>query len=86
MYGDHDKYYPFMIAGGDQNVKRDILVKRSYSEKHPPEWNSPTHGGGLTLKLKANFGGWGGANYGWEIHELEEMYNPTFWRLLSYNF
>ena len=67
-----------MIAGGDQNVKRDILVKRSYSEKHPPEWNSPTHGGGLTLKLKANFGGWGGANYGWEIHELEEMYNPTF--------
>lgn len=37
MYGDHDKYYPFVIAGGDQNVKRDILIKRSYSEKHPPE-------------------------------------------------
>ena len=67
-----------MLAGGDQNVKRDILVKRTYSEKHPPEWYSTTHGGGLTLKLKANFGGWGGANYGWEIHELEEMYNPTF--------
>lgn len=78
IYGDHDKYYPFVLVGGDQNVKRDILIKRSYSETHPAEWNSATHGGGLTLKLKANFGGWGGANYGWEIHELEEMYNPTF--------
>ena len=78
VYGEHNKYYPFTIAGGDQNVKRDILIKRSYSETHPAEWYSSTHGGGLTLKLKANFGGWGGANYGWEIHELEEMYNPTF--------
>lgn len=78
MYGDHDKYYPFVIAGGDQDVKRDILIKRSYSELHPPEWHSATHGGGLTLKIKANFGSWGGANYGWEIHELEQMYNETF--------
>lgn len=78
VYGEHNKYYPFTIAGGDQNVKRDILIKRAYHETHPAEWYNSTHGGGLTLKLKANFGGWGGANYGWEVHELEQMYNETF--------
>lgn len=78
MYGEHNKYYPFTIAGGDQDLKRDILIKRSYGETHPPEWYLSTHGGGLTVKIKTNFGGWGGANYSWEIHELEEMYNSTF--------
>lgn len=78
LYGEHDKYYPVVIMAGDQTVKRDIMVKRSYGELHPPEWNNPTHGGGLTVKIRTNFGGWGGANYSWEVHELEEMYNPTF--------
>lgn len=78
LNGEHDKYYPVIIKSGDQTVKRDILIKRNYSELHPPEWNTSTHGGGLTLLLKTNFGGWGGANYSWEIHALEEMYNNTF--------
>lgn len=71
-------YYPVVIKGGDQNVKRDILIKRGYNEQAPPDWNTATHRGGLTVKLKANFGGWGGANYSWEVHELEEMYANTF--------
>ena len=78
IYGDSDKYYPVVIKAGDQDVKRDILIKRGYSEQAPPDWNTATHKGGLTLKIKANFGGWGGANYSWEIHELEEMYSRMF--------
>lgn len=78
VYGDSDKAYPVVWWGGDQNVKRDILIKRAYSEQAPPDWNTSTHKGGLTVKLKANFGGWGGANYSWEVHELEQMYAPTF--------
>lgn len=71
-------YYPVIIKGGDQNVKRDIMIKRGYSELAPPDWFNATHKGGLTVKLKTNFGGWGGANYSWEVHELEEMYSNTF--------
>jgi hypothetical protein len=76
--GDSDKMYPVVIKAGDQSVKRDILVTRLYYETAPPDWYTSTHKGGLTLKLKANFGGWGGANYGWEVHELEEMYSKMF--------
>lgn len=78
VYGDSDKFYPVTIMSGDQNLKRDILIKRSYSEQAPPDWYNATHKGGLTVLLKANFGGWGGANYSWEIHELEELYSNTF--------
>lgn len=76
--GEHDKYYPIVIKSGDQTVKRRIVIKRSYSEQHPPEWNSATHGGDLSLVIKTNFGGWGGANYSWSIQDLEEQYNNTF--------
>lgn len=76
--GEHNKYYPVIIKSGDQTVKRDIFVKRSYSELHPAEWNNATHGGDLSLLLRTNFGGWGGANYSWEISVLEEQYNSTF--------
>lgn len=78
VYGDQNKFYPVIIKAGDQNVKRTILVKRGYSEKAPAEWNKSTHPGSLTLKILCNFGGWGGANYSWEISELEEMYSHIF--------
>jgi hypothetical protein len=78
VYGDSDKLYPVIIKGGNQGIKRDIFVRRGYSELAPPDWYTSTHKGDLVVKIKCNFGGWGGANYSWEIHELEEMYSRTF--------
>ena len=78
VYGDPNKYYPVVLGGGDQNVKRQLLIKRGYSELHPPEWYSSTHGGGLLLRMTTNFGGWGGQKYGWEIYDYEWQYNETF--------
>ena len=78
--GESGKYYPVVIKGGEQTVKRDILVRRGYSEQAPSDWDhhSATHQGGLILLLKANFGGWGGAAYSWDIYELSEMYSRMF--------
>lgn len=78
--GESNKYYPVVIKGGDQTVKRDILIRRGYSEQAPTDWdnNSTTHKGGLILLLKTNFGGWGGAVYSWDIYELSEMYSRMF--------
>lgn len=79
VYGDSTSlYYPVLIKGGDQTVKRDILIKRGYSEQAPSDWYSSTHKGGLTLKIRTNFGGWGGATYNWEIHEFQEQYSNMF--------
>lgn len=76
--GDADTYYPVIFKGGDQNFKRDILIRRSYGEQAPESWNTSTHKGGLVLLLKANFGNWGGISYSWDIYELSEMYCNMF--------
>lgn len=76
--GDANTYYPVILKSGNQNVMREIFINRAYNEQAPPDWNTATHKGGLTLKLKANFGGWGGALYKWEIWELQEMYSRMF--------
>lgn len=78
--GESGKYYPIVFKGGDQTIKRDILIRRSYSEQAPTDWdnNSTTHKGGLSLLLKVNFGGWGGASYSWDIYELSELYSRMF--------
>lgn len=76
--GEEDKYYPVIFKGGDQTFKRDILIRRAYSEQAPDSWNNTTHKGGLVLLLKANFGGWGGIAYSWDIYELSEMYCRMF--------
>lgn len=78
--GESSKYYPIIIKGGDQTVKRDILVRRSYSDQGPSDWESAstTHIGGLTLSIKTNFGGWGGSTYSWDIYELSETYARMF--------
>lgn len=78
--GDASTYYPVLILGGDQNVMREIMIKRSYSDTAPTDWNGhPTAKGiSLLLKIKCNFGGWGGANYSWVIHDLEECYGHVF--------
>lgn len=78
--GESGKYYPVVIKGGDQTFKRDILVRRSYSEQAPSDWdnNSTTHKGGLILLIRANFGGWGGIKYSWDIYELSEEYSRMF--------
>ena len=80
LNGDANTYYPVVLRGGDQNVMREIMVKRGYSEKAPTDWNGhPTLKGiSLLLKIKCNFGGWGGANYSWWIHDLEECYGNVF--------
>ena len=76
--GESGKYYPVVLKGGDQNIKRKILINRSFGEQAPPDWHNSTHKGNLTLLLNTNFGGWGGANYSWEIYELEEVYSRMF--------
>lgn len=80
LNGDANTYYPVVLRGGDQNVMREIMVKRGYNEKAPTDWNGhPTSKGiSLLLKIKCNFGGWGGANYSWWIHDLEECYGNVF--------
>lgn len=78
VYGDSDKFYPVVIKAGNQDVKREIFIFRNYYEQAPSDWYTSTHKGGLTLKIKCNFGGWGGANYSWEIIDLEEMYSIMF--------
>lgn len=76
--GDADTYYPVVFKGGDQNFKRDILIRRSYGEQAPSSWHTSTHKGGLVLLLKSNFGGWGGIEYSWDIYELSETYCNMF--------
>lgn len=76
--GEEDKYYPVIFKGGDQTFKRDILIRRAYSEQAPDSWNTTTHKGGLILLLKTNFGGWGGIGYSWDIYELSETYCRMF--------
>ena len=77
--GESGKYYPVVIKGGDQTLKRDILVRRAFSDQAPSDWaNSSTHMGGLNLLIKTNFGGWGGIGYSWNIYELEESYCRIF--------
>ena len=79
--GDPNTYYPVMIYGPrEQDVMREILVKRSFFDKAPQEWNGhpTTYGIGCTCKIKCNFGEWGGAEYDWRIHELNEMYGHVF--------
>lgn len=78
--GDANTYYPVILRDGNQDVMREIFVKRGYSEKCPTDWNGhPTAKGiSLLLKIKCNYGGWGGANYSWWIHDLEECYGNVF--------
>lgn len=80
LNGDANKYYPVVILGGNQNVMREIMVTRGYSEKCPTDWDGhpTTKGIALLLKLKCNFGGWGGATYSWWIHDLTEQYGNVF--------
>lgn len=76
--GDAATYYPVILKGGEQTAKRDILIRRGYSEQAPDSWNNTTHKGGLIVLIKANFGGWGGIGYSWDIYELSEMYCRMF--------
>ena len=78
--GDANLYYPLILRGGNQNVNREIFVYRGYNDKAPAEWggHSTTKGISLTLKIEANYGGWGGATYSWYIKELAELYGNVF--------
>jgi len=76
--GEENKYYPVIIKGGEQSVKRNIMVRRAYSEQAPASWHNSTHMGGLILHIKTNFGGWGGSTYSWDIYELSETYCSMF--------
>ena len=80
IHGDYNFYYPVIIKRGNQDVKRKIFINRSFNEQAPSEWNPDlaTHHGGLSLLISANFGGWGGANYSWNIYDLEEQYSRMF--------
>lgn len=78
--GDTDKYYPVIIYGGNQDKMRDIVISRNYSYQAPAEWDGhlSTHGISLNLKIKCNFGGWGGATYKHFITDFSEEYGHVF--------
>ncbi len=76
--GNENTYYPVVLKGGEQTMKRDILIRRGYSEQAPTTWNTSTHKGGLILHLRANFGSWGGISYSWDIYDLSELYCRMF--------
>lgn len=78
--GDSATYYPVVFKGGDQTVQRDLMIRRSFNEQAPSDWNngSTTHMGGLNLLIKTNFGGWGGTGYSWDIYDLQEAYSRMF--------
>lgn len=78
--GDTNKYYPVILFGGNQDKMRDIVVSRYYTAQAPAEWNGhPTaHGIALNLKIKCNFGGWGGADYKHFITDFTEQYGHVF--------
>lgn len=79
IYGDSTStYYPVYFGYGDQNVPREVFITRSYSERAPDDWNTATHKGSLILRIKANYGGWGGATYKVEILDFSEMYSTLF--------
>ena len=76
IYGDaENKFYPVYFAGGNQNVPRELMIIRGYSEQAPASWNTSTHKGGLMFRAKANYGGWGGVTYTCEILDFTEMYS-----------
>ena len=77
IYGDKtDYYYPVYFAYGNQKVSREVLIIRGYNEQAPNTWGygDGSHNGALTLKIRAVYGGWGGAEYKCEIVSLSEMY------------
>lgn len=78
--GDSSTYYPVVFKGGDQTVQRDIIIRRSFNEQAPSDWNngSTTHMGGLNLLIKTNFGCRGGTGYSWDIYDLQESYCHMF--------
>lgn len=81
--GDSNTYYPVLIYGpygASQDVMREIMISRGCNDKCPSDWDGhpTTHGIALVAKIKCNFGGWGGANYDWSIHDLNEMYGHVF--------
>ncbi|HHG3401374.1 TPA: DUF1983 domain-containing protein [Vibrio parahaemolyticus] len=76
--GDSDKYYPVYFKGGNQNLARRIVVSRNYSEYGPNDWHTKTHKGALLLDLTANFGGWGGQTYSWNINKIQQQYTTLF--------
>jgi hypothetical protein len=80
--GDARYFYPVIIKYGDQTKVRRIVARRSFSATAPHSnkyWNnSTTHFGGLTVNLRAVFGGWGGAQYSWHVDDLNQIYNTNY--------
>lgn len=76
VYGDKTNYYyPVYLAYGNQDVSREVMISRCYYEQAPNDWYSSTYKGGLLFRIKANYGGWGGADYKYEILDFSEMYS-----------
>lgn len=76
IYGARtDYYYPVYFGFGNQSIPREILVSRWYGMQAPSDWNTSTHAGSLTFRIKAIFGGWGGADYQCEILDFSEEYS-----------
>lgn len=89
IYGDSDKYYPVYLnnnqAEYSQSVPHEVVVTRGYSEQAPADWNTSTHKGGLNLRLRWNYGGWGGATYVCQIYDFSELYSKMLGDVLVGN-
>ena len=78
VYGDRtDYYYPVYFGGGNQNVPREVMIIRTYGDPAPSDWNTETHKGSLLLRIKANYGNWGGVTYNCEILDFSGQYAST---------
>lgn len=89
VYGDSDKYYPVYLNNTQseysQTVPHEVLITRGYSEQAPSDWNTSTHKGGLNLRLRWNYGGWGGATYVCQIYDFSESYSTMLGDVLVGN-
>ena len=89
IYGESSKYYPVYLNNDQteysQNSPHEIVIARGYSEQAPSDWNTATHKGSLNLRLRWNYGGWGGATYVCQIYDFSEMYSTVLGDVLVGN-
>ena len=89
VYGSRtDYFYPVYLAFGEQNVSREILIERYYGEQAPDDWGykNGVHKGALTLRIKANYGNWGGVEYKCEILDFAEAYEKMVGHIINNKF
>lgn len=79
--GRSDTFYPVILKGvtGSTYFGSQIIhLYRSYSARAPNDWNTPTHKGGLNLKIETYLAGWGGM-----IYYMDMLVSQTYSQVLA---